>query len=371
MDLIERMFKHIDENMKRAEEGGINCIPSPFKAFNRDFPGIEQGKYYLVSGATKGGKSQVANYLFLYVPILYAYHHPDKLKLKIFYFPLEETDEKITLRFLSYLMYTINHVRISPEDALSIIEGRKLDRGTRELMNNEEIQNILQFYKEHVYFISDRNPTGCWKTINRYAQEAGTIHRKTIIIENKDTGVRQEKEVFDYYEPKDPDEYVIIIVDHAGKLETETREGRSLTKKETIDKLSEYLMVFRDHYKYTPVLLQQQNSDTVSLDAFKLNRIRPTYNGLMDTKNPGQDASLMLGITNPSNFDLKQYLGYDIQKLKGYYRALEVVLNREGESNGVLSLYFDGAVNYFVPLPKWDDATELAKVYQLVQKNDA
>lgn len=54
----------------------------------------------------------------------------------------------------------------------------------------------------------------CWKTISNYAKDAGTVHRKTIIIENKETGVKQEKEVFDWYEPKDPDEYVIIIWDH-------------------------------------------------------------------------------------------------------------------------------------------------------------
>ena len=65
MDLIERMLHLIDENRERALRGGINCIPSPFKDFRQDFPGIEQGKYYLVSGATKGGKSQIANFLFL------------------------------------------------------------------------------------------------------------------------------------------------------------------------------------------------------------------------------------------------------------------------------------------------------------------
>jgi hypothetical protein len=213
--------------------------------------------------------------------------------------------------------------------------------------------------------MDDRNPTGVWKTVKRYAEEAGVTHKKTITIENKETGIKQEKQVFDYYEPKDPEEYVIVILDHAGKLEQE----RGMSKKETIDKLSEYFMILRNHYNYTPVLLQQQNSDTVSLDAFKLNRISPTYNGLMDTKNPGQDCSIMLGITSPKSFKKPDYLGYDITRLGDYYRALEVVLNREGESNNVLSLYFDGAVNFFTPLPKESNYAEMQKVYSLVQKN--
>lgn len=77
----------------------------------------------------------------------------------------------------------------------------------------------------------------------------------------------------------------------------------------------------------------------------------------------------MLGITNPSTFGLPDYKHYDITKLRGYARFLEVVLNREGESNNVLALYFDGAVNYFTPLPHYSDLVELNKVYKLVQQN--
>lgn len=77
----------------------------------------------------------------------------------------------------------------------------------------------------------------------------------------------------------------------------------------------------------------------------------------------------MIGITNPFAFELPDYLKYDITQLKGYARFIEVVLNREGESNGVLGTYFDGAVNYFTPLPKYDNITELKKVYELIKKN--
>jgi hypothetical protein len=235
------------------------------------------------------------------------------------------------------------------------------------LLNDIKIRSILDFFEEHVYFISERNPTGCWKTVKRYAEEAGIVHRKTIVIENKETGVKQEKEVFDYYEPKDPDEYVEVIWDHQSLTELE----RGLSLKECIDKLSEYFMVFRNHYNYIPIMIAQQNTETISLDAFKANKIRPTLAGIADSKNVGKDCSVMLGITNPFAFELPEYLKYDITRLRGYARFLEVVLNREGESNGVLALYFDGATNYFAPLPKYDNINELNKVYQLVQKNSS
>lgn len=205
----------------------------------------------------------------------------------------------------------------------------------------------------------------CYKTINRYAVEAGTIHRKTIEIENKQTGVKQEKEVFDYYEPKDPDEYVIIFYDHASLVDGE----RGMLLKERIDKLSEYFMIFRNHYNYTPVMIQQQGSETMNLDAFKANKVAPTLAGLADSKNTGKDTSLMLGITNPFAFEIPEYRHYNITKLKGYARFLEVVLNREGESNGMLALYFDGATNFFTPLPHYTNEAELNKVYKLVERN--
>ena len=311
------------------------------------------------------GKSQLASFLFLYTPILYAYNHPQQLRIKIFYFPLEETPEKITMRFMCYLLYILSErkIRISPMYLQSIKEGQPVRKEILDLLNSLEYRSILNFYEDHVYFISERNPTGAWKTINRYAQEAGTIHRKTIIIENKETGIRQEKEVFDYYEPKDPDEYVIILWDHQSLTELE----RGMNLKECIDKLSEYFMVFRNHYNYTPVMIAQQNSETISLDAFKTNKIRPTLAGIADSKNVGKDCSLMLGITNPFSFEVPEYLNYNIRNLRGYARFLEVVLNREGESNGVLPLYFDGAVNYFAPLPPAADTPNLQKVYNLIQ----
>lgn len=313
------------------------------------------------------GKTQLASFLFLYTPVLYAYNNPDQLRLQIFYFPLEETPEKITTRFMCYLLYTLSggKIRISPMQLGSIDKDNVVDEKILDILNSLEYRSILDFYEEHVHFITERNPTGAYKTINRYAQEAGTVHRKTVEIENKATGVKQEKEVFDYYEPKDPDEYVEIIWDHAGLTNVE----RNMSLKESIDKLSEYFMIFRNHYNYIPVLLQQQNSDTISLDAFKANRISPTLNGLADTKNTGKDCSMMLGITNPYAFEIPDYHHWNIARLKGYARFLTIPLNREGESNGMLALYFDGATNYFAPLPNYNNTQELNKVYKLVERN--
>jgi len=370
MSLVSRILDNLEERRQRVLSGGINCIPLPFPSFRRDFPGVEQGKFYLMSGSSKGGKSQLTNFLFLYTPILYAYRHPEKIRIQIFYYALEEAIEKVTLRFISYLLYTMSKIRISPLDLQSINNDKIVDERILKTLHTMEYQSILRFFEDHVHFMSARNPTGYWKDLNGYAEEAGTIHKKTVIVENKKTGVRQEKEAFDYYEPKDKNEYVISIWDHAGLTAIESNSNlKTQTLKGAIDKLTEYHMIVRNRYNYTPVMVVQQNSETISLDAFKSNKIRPTLNGIADSKDPGKACSMMLGITNPFSFEIPTYFGYDITKLRGYARFLEVVLSREGESNGMIGLYFDGATNFFAPLPSANNALELQRVYDLIARN--
>lgn len=77
----------------------------------------------------------------------------------------------------------------------------------------------------------------------------------------------------------------------------------------------------------------------------------------------------MLGITNPYSFELKEYLKYDITKLRSCARFLEVVLGRDGISNAIVGLYFDGATGYYATLPKYDNLEDLNKVYNLIQRN--
>lgn len=363
MDVVQRTLNAFKERKKRILEGGVNCIPSPFTSFRSDFPGVEQGKYYLISGAAKASKTQLSSLLFLYTPLLYAYHHPDQVHLKIFYFPLEETPEKITARFCSYLLYTMSEhkMRYSPMVLNSTNEANIVPDEALNLLDSLEYQSILNFYKDHVEFKKDKNPTGCMKIIMKYAEENGVI--------NKKWDERLQKMVFDYYTPNDPNEYVIIIWDHAGLTNPETIDGRRLNLKESIDKLSSYFVSFRDNLHYTPVLIQQQNMDTISLDAYRLKKIMPTLAGLADTKNTGKDCNLFLGVTNPHAFEIDDYRGYNTKRLGGYCRFLEVVMHRDGESNGYLPLYFDGAVNFFKPLPKFDDSAKLSQVYQIIDRN--
>jgi hypothetical protein len=158
------------------------------------------------------------------------------VKVKIFYFPLEETPEKITIRFMCHLLYILSDkkIRVSPMKLQSVSKGYTVESEILELLGSIEYRSILDFYEDRVQFTQERNPTGYWKTIHRYAMDNGTVYRKKIVMENKETGIPIEKEVFDYYEPNDPEEYVITIYDHVSLCEQE----RGMTLKQCIDKLT-------------------------------------------------------------------------------------------------------------------------------------
>lgn len=368
MELIERVLKYLNDRRENVLNGNVNCIPSPLKNFRDDFLGIEQETYYLISGVQKSGKTKFTSFMFLYNTILYAYRNPEKVRLRIFYVPLEETKEKITMRFMVYLLFVMtNHkVRISQKDLESSKEDRPVDPEILNMLAQDpKCVEILKFYEEHVTFLEARNPTGIWKEIVTYAAQHGKRVMKQVPLKNPQTGEMETVSKFDTYIPDDPNEYVEIIVDHVSLVSTEG--GMDL--RESIKKLSSYLVEVRNNYRYIPVVIQQQSSEVQSLEAFKMNKIRPTPAGLADCKDTAKDLNVMLGLCNPFAFEIPKYMEYDITRLRDSQRFLEVVLNRDGEGNGLKALYFDGAVSYFdeLPVPKTPGYDEfMSKVYRLI-----
>jgi len=364
-ELRERIIKDLIVRRDKVLNGGINCIPLPFARFRADLPGIEQGKYYLVSAATKGGKTQLTNYLFVINTIFWCYKNPGIIIPKIFYFPLEETPEAITLRFMSFVIHylTKGEVTISPSDLKSTDERKPLPPDVVEIMESEEFIKLMNYYEEVVTFYDDKNVTGIHKVVKNYALENGESFYKEIVVREPDElGRIQEvtKKKFDYYVPNRPNEYVMFIVDHVSLLTPE--KGTDL--RESINELSKICVTMRNRYNYIPVIVQQQSTETISLEAFKNNKIRPTIAGLADSKYTARDCSVMLGITNPHSFELPEYLGYDIRKLRGNIRFMEVVLARDGIANGICPMIFRGEINSFREAPLPTDMQKMNQVYE-------
>lgn len=361
MNLIERTKIYIKERADKIRNGGVNCISSPFIRFRKEFIGTEQKKYYIVTANTKVGKTQFANFLFVFTNIIYAYEHPEQIRLKIFYYALEETPEDITLRFMSFLLNKYANIRISPSD-LASSSNVPLEDKVLQALELPQIKNLLEFYDSHVEFSPTRNPTGIYKEVKNFMLDNGTVRYKKVPVRDE-FGKLKEVDKFDYYEPDDQDLYTLVIIDHASLLQLE----QGLTEKSKIDKMSEYFVELRNRYKVSPVLIQQQMADKESLDAFKENKLRPTAQGLADSKYTGRDCDCLIGVFNPFKHELPEYKKYDITKLQDNARFIEIILNRGGSCGGIVGLYFDGVTCNWAELPRPDDYSALTKLYAFLK----
>jgi len=209
-------------------------------------------------------KTQIADWLFLYNVIYNNLEKENSPKVKIFYFTLEMSKEEKLRKAISNLLYIKEGVRIAPKDLRSTHQNRMLDDKTLELIkkNSEFIKKI----EETVEFIDNiSTATGIYKFMELHARENGIQHKRIIKLNG------QEVEVDDYYEPNDPELYVMVMVDHIGLLAVEQNEdGRILNLHQCISKLSStYLIKLKKKNKYIPVIVKQQAEAQESADNIK------------------------------------------------------------------------------------------------------
>lgn len=305
------------------------------------------------------GKTQFLLNL-LFEAIVFAIENSKIMRLKIFYFNLEETDDRILNRFQSWLLWRLDKIHISPSDLRSSKNDRPVPEEILNLLESEKYKRYIDFFEQVFRFSPTSNPTGIYKECRDYAWETGKVHTKKVEY--------QEDEVFDWYEPNDPFEYKIVVIDHISLISEES----GMKKKEAIDRLSgEYLAkTLRNKYNFSIFVIQQQSTENESNDSFKLNRIRPSGAGLSDSKYVQRDVNVLLGLFSPFKFGLSNYLGYDITKFRDNIRFLEMCVNRDGEMGGIIALYFDGATCTFHELPPPEDEKAIQQVYKFMENKD-
>lgn len=356
--IVSRVIKDLKERRNNVLSGNINSIPSPFERFRTDFVGIEQEQYVVVTAPTKVGKTQLASYLYVYTPLLYAFNNPDKCSVDILYFPLEETPERITQRFICFILNYLSKdkISISPRDLRSTDNDKPLPESILNLLESTEYKEYLSYFENHVHFYTeDYNPTGIYKKCRDYALTVGKVINKKVKY-----GDGQEHEVFDRYEPTDKNHYTVVLVDHCGLID----EEKGMNLKQSIDKLSEYMLKYlRNRYKFTCVNVQQQSFENEGIEAQKFGKVETSIAGLSDSKYTSRDGDIVLGLFSPFKFSLPNYMGYDITKFRNNIRFMTILVNRNGELGGTCPLYFNGASCVFRELPRPEDKDTLQKVY--------
>ena len=366
MNKLEKDIERLKQRRQRVIEGKYNCIPFPFPRFKNFFPGIEQEKFIVISANQKIGKSKFTDFLLVYEPLFFSMEHPE-LKVKILYFTLEMSPSAKRDEFYCHLLYRLDGIRVSPTDLRSTDIDNPVDEYILELLSSERYRPYIEKFNEMVEFIDeDKNPTGINRRCRDYALAHGHLNFKDIEVTDPLTGNTTTRQIIDSdnpYTPDDPEEYRIVIVDNASNLALES----GMKKMENIDKLAKYGITLRNQLKYIFVLIQHQAQAQEGIENQKLNRIKPSSDGLADCKTTTRDANFVLGLYSPYKYGLREYEGYDITKFGNRIRFMEVIEDRDyGANNHICPLFFDGAVSTFAELPKPNDKIGLEKVYAYI-----
>lgn len=348
-------FKKVFEKIKNNAENDINCIPSDFKRFKEYFLGIIRSTYIIICANSGVGKSRFTKWAYMFVPFRYMQQNPQlNIKLKIFYFSLEENKDKFIRSVISSELYRRYKLEISPRDLLSMnSEDKKIDDEvlTKIMECEEYIEELLKTVEVIDY---TRNAFGIFKTVREYARQNGKFYFKGVEIDYESN----PNAIYDSYIPNNPDEYVIVITDPINLLHPDKGQNSLF---EAMQKFSsDYCLTMRDKFGYTVVNVQQLASDTEKQEyTFKGQsieaKLEPSLSALGDCKLTARDADEVYGLFAPDRYEIKEHRGYDIIQMQDSYRNLSKLKDRDGEANARIGLYFQGAVNEFSELPKSED----------------
>lgn len=367
MTLFEQTQSMLKIKKERAEKGIVNCIPLPYRNLRKWIPGIEQGKYILLTSMQKIGKTKFVDYTFVYKTIEFLLDHPE-VSAKILYFSLEESATTKMLEYMSYLLNKLSSIPLSISALRSV--DRPIDGKILDLLETEQYKTYIDKFEEVVDFASirDKNPTGIRKTCWDYAEKHGTFNHVEVPVRDKITGeVTGTKRVLDAlnpYTPDNSDEYRIVVIDNASNISPES----GMTLMQAIEKVSKDIIELRNILGYTIIFVQHQAQNKEGLDARRMNAMEPSADGLADSKKTVRDVDLMLGLYSPYKYNQKIYDGYDIGILGDYFRSLSVVEDREYGAAGLrCPLFFDGMTSTFEELPPSNYVAELNQFYNLIR----
>lgn len=353
---FESLVHEIDRNRLIKASGGLTSVPPPFARLSQSYGGFTRGSITCITSSSGTGKTKLTKYLT--VLNIYKQTFNSNIKPKIFYFALEESATDFWLSFISFFLYEKYKLTISVAQ-LKSFGNYTIDSTTMEKIKDaEKFINQLQQIVEVVDFI--RNPTGIAKYIKRYFDNPEIGEHIYKEIEDKDTGY--SKRYLSHYKYKEDNHWVFFVLDHISLLSNETAPDTKmkLTSYQTFDfMVKDYVLdVFSKRYNMVNVIVHQQTpSSEKAVFSSKGNlieeKLEPSLEELHINKGVHQDYEIVIGLFNPSRYDISTHNRYDISLLGRNYRALKFLKDRHfGLENSSVGLYFNGANGEFEELPR-------------------
>ena len=341
------LYERVENEVKRGLSGANDGIPIGFPVLN-NYIGLRKKIYTLIFAGSGVGKSSFAGEAYILNPIDWYLlnKNTSPIKLKIHYFSLERNSTYIVCKWLCRKIFL--------DQGITIPVSKILGWTQTKLTHIEH--DYVTFYKDYIGELEEIvtihdggiNPTGVYKHMKEYATQNGKTEQ-----------ISEFKKI---YTPNNENLITEYIVDHQSRIRLET--GLK-TKKDAIDKLSEYLQMGRDYYGFSPLMIAQSGRQLGSLMYnTKLETFEPTPEQIMDSSIPYFDSDVCISLFDPIYFNTNAPTGHDANQLRDqtngakYYRSLKIHKNTWGESDIRKGLVFHGAVGTYKELPKAADCDE-------------
>jgi len=362
------------------DKGELLCIPyyKSFPKLSKFVPGIIKGIMYKITAGSGVGKTQLTKMLFVLAPLNYIKYNQTKIKVKIFYFALEESEEEFIDSLICNQLAYKHNVRVDPLQ----LKGYREEYADDKIMALiEDVEQDVEFFMEHIEVVdSVSNPTGLYKYCRTFSEKNGQHYWDDVEFTKTgaDGKTKVEKDqIYREYVPNDPNLHVIVITDHISLItpEYDKASDSKLNKHQSMAKWSTHYCrgQITKHWGWTVVNVQQQEQGSekqhyTNTGASVVKKTEPTLDGLANNKEIQRDDYVVISLYSPDRFGFEEYHGYDISQMRDTFRSVKILKNRLGTPNKYVPLLFDGASNRFQEIPFSDNVTEMAKVYKLSDK---
>lgn len=349
MSEFNRILGLIEKNRHIKMSGGLTSIPPPFPRLSEYYGGFTRGTITCLTSNSGTGKTKLAKYLS--VLNIYKQTFNTNIKPKVFYFALEESATDFWLSFISYFLYEKYKLTISVVQLKSVGKFTVSNELMAKIKEAEAFIYRLQEFVEVIDYV--RNPTGMAKMIKAYFEnpEIGEYTYKEVDGKKLITG----------YKYKSNDLWVFFVLDHISLLSNETSPDtkQRLTAYQTFDlMIKDYVLdLFSKRFNMVNVIVHQQTPASekqtyTNKGGLIEEKLEPSLEELHINKGVQQDYRIVIGLFNPSRYDIATHNGYDVSILGSTYRSLKFLKDRDfGLENASVGLYFNGANGEFIELP--------------------
>lgn len=338
MTVFDRVMNEIDKGMK----GDNLCLSTGSPVIDDLIGGVGRSTYYLLGANLGVGKTAFADHAFILNP--YIQTLKSDLKLRVFYYSFEIGLVKKIAKWVCYLIYRYEKIIIDIKEVYS--KKSILASWKYELI--KKYRDFIEQMMDHIHiFDMPLNPTGLYKELQGYAEKNGRIDEETKIVRGHEFKTR-------HYTANDPKEIVLYVEDHIAlaRGEKDSKTGIVLgTKKEKIDKGSEYAVNLRNFYGISKLAIQQFNREIADVERRRFGELSPQLEDFKESGNTQEDADIVMSLFNPQRYNLGTYGGLNVNEFGGRYRNLVVLKNRDGQDMKKHHLNFLGEVGHFRDLP--------------------